>query len=341
MTTAGKVLSYGEILLRASPSSDGAWLTGHSLPVYLGGAECNVAHALALWGVPVGYFSALPANYMSDSIRRYLESRNIDASRMLQYGNRIGIYFLEQGADLKNRGVIYDRTHSSFAELKPGMVNWDHVLEGISWFHFSAISPALNHDAAAVCKEVLQKASDKGITISVDLNYRAKLWQYGKKPAEVMPELTAFADVVMGNIWAANNMLGTPLHQSLIDKNSREAYLEHAAISSSHIQAHFPKCKTVANTFRFTEGSRVNYYAALYREEKLYASAPHTSDQVVDTVGSGDCFMAGLIYGTAQLHNPQFIVDYAAAAAFGKLHVIGDTTTQTVADIKKLIPAHA
>lgn len=341
MTASGRVLSYGEILLRASPGANGHWLSAHSLPVYLGGAECNVAHALALWGIPVSYFSALPANYMSDSIRRHMEARGIDTSRMPMLGDRIGIYFLEQGADLKHRGVIYDRANSSFASLQPGMVDWDKVLDRISWFHFSAISPALNQTAAGLCREVLEAASAKGITISVDLNYRAKLWQYGKRPLDVMPELTAYADVVMGNLWAANTMLGTKLHQLLIDKNSQEAYLEHAAKTSEEIAAKFPRCRVVANTFRFTEGAVVDYYAALYhRGENVHSPVFHSA-QVSDTVGSGDCFMAGLIRGQLRGIGPQEVVNFAAAAAFGKLHVIGDTTTQTEEEIQQILEKHA
>lgn len=341
MTASGRVLSYGEILLRASPGANGHWLSAHSLPVYLGGAECNVAHALALWGIPVSYFSALPANYMSDSIRRHMEARGIDTSRMPMLGDRIGIYFLEQGADLKHRGVIYDRANSSFASLQPGIVDWNKVLDGIGWFHFSAISPALSQQAAAVCLEALKAASEKGITISVDLNYRAKLWQYGKTPLEVMPELTAYADVVMGNLWAANTMLGTKLDRQQIDKNDREAYLEHAAETSGEIVASFPKCHVVANTFRFTEGRVVDYYAALHHRGENVLSPVFHSAQVTDTVGSGDCFMAGVISGLIRGRAPQEIVNFAAAAAFGKLHVTGDATTQTENEIQQILERHA
>lgn len=332
------VLCFGEVLLRASPPADGSWLSSNSLPIYLGGAECNVAHALALWNVPVSYLSAMPDNYLSESIKDHMSGKNIDTSRMLLTGDRMGIYFLQQGTDLKHRGVIYDRAHSSFAGLQPGTIDWDGLLEGIDWFHFSAISPALNESAVAVCKEVLEAASKKGITISVDLNYRAKLWQYGKKPDQVMPELTSYAHVVMGNIWAANTLLGVPLRDGLIAKNNSEAYVEHAAETSKAFIDLFPNCQTVANTFRFTETSaKVNYYATLYTSGQNYSSPTWRSDKVVDTVGSGDCFMAGLIYGLRSGNQPQDIINYASAAAFGKLHEVGDTTTQTISDVQHLM----
>ncbi len=188
-----KVLSFGELLLRICPDTEGDWLNKNSLPFYVGGAEANVATALALWEVPSAYFTALPDNLVSRQVAGYLAERKIDTSRIRYEGNRIGLYFLPQGKDMKNAGVIYDRAGSSFAELQPGSVDWNRVLEGVNWLHFSAISPALNSRAAAVCEELLQVASShKHITISVYLNYRAKLWQYRIAPVAVMPRLVEF-----------------------------------------------------------------------------------------------------------------------------------------------------
>src|SRR5690349_16076634 len=181
-----KVLSFGDILLRLSPDTQGKWISEHAMPVYIGGAELNVANALAKWQVPVAYCSAAPDNYLTSSILQQLQSNGIDTSRMITSGDRIGIYYLAQGTDLKHAGVIYDRANSSTALLQTKQVNWDEILKDISWFHFSAISPAISENLAEVCEEVLQVAQSKGITISVDLNYRAKLWKWGKEPHEVM-----------------------------------------------------------------------------------------------------------------------------------------------------------
>ena len=145
-----KVLSFGDILLRFSPDATGNWIDQHSIPVYLGGAELNVANALARWKIPVAYCSAVPDNYLSLSILEKLRTSGIDISRMITHGDRIGIYFLAQGTDLKNAGVIYDRANSSTATLKPGTIDWDKVLADISWFHFSAISPAITENLAHV-----------------------------------------------------------------------------------------------------------------------------------------------------------------------------------------------
>lgn len=334
----GKVFCFGELLLRLSPVAAGGWLQQQSMPVYVGGAEANVATALAKWGVPARYASALPDNYLSQDVMAYLEERQIDVSAMLLTGSRIGLYYLQQGTDLKHAGVIYDRAHSSFSQLQPGMIDWDKALSGVSWFHFSAISPALNENVTAVCHEGLEAASKKGITISVDLNHRAKLWQYGKEPAAVMPDLVQYCDVVMGNIWSAASLLGIPVDDHIHDHKSKAAYLDHARRSSEGIQQRFPKCKTVANTFRFdTANGGILYYTSLFTEGKQYNSAEFTCTGIADKVGSGDCFMGGLIYGLYHRHPPQEVIDFAAAAAFGKLQEIGDATGQDKAFIHSLL----
>jgi 2-dehydro-3-deoxygluconokinase len=171
-----KVFCFGELLLRYSPAFNRQWIEDASMPVFIGGAELNVATALAKWSIPTKYVTALPGHALSQEIIQELQHKNIDVSSVLFQGNRIGTYYLPQGADLKNAGVIYDRAGSSFGELQPGMIDWDTTLKDCDWFHFSAISPALNENVAAVCKEALEAASAMGLTISVDLNYRSKLW---------------------------------------------------------------------------------------------------------------------------------------------------------------------
>ncbi|HLK27220.1 MAG TPA: sugar kinase [Puia sp.] len=333
-----KVLSFGEILLRMSPSADGEWIKKNTIPVYIGGAELNVAAALANWKMPVAYFSAMPENYLSSEILKNLKERNIDTSLIHFSGNRIGIYILQQGKDLKNSGVIYDRNYSSFSELKPGMIDWDKVLKDVSWFHFSAISPALNSNIAALCKEVLEVASKKRITISVDLNHRPKLWQYGNKPVDVMPDLVQHCDVVMGNIWSANVLLGVDVDEHIHHKGKKEDYLEHARATSLAIKKKFPKCETIANTFRFDyEQQGILYYASLFHDNHQYHSKEFVAEKIVDKVGTGDCFMAGLIYGLYQKNNLQDTILFAAAAAFGKFFETGDFTNQDIDAVQSIL----
>lgn len=311
------------------------------MPVYIGGAELNVATALAKWNIPVGYVTALPDNYLSKEICEDIISKNIDTSSIKYSGSRIGTYYLPQGADLKNAGVIYDRAYSSFSELQTGEIDWDTVLEGISWFHFSAISPALNDNVAAVCKEALIAASNKNITISVDLNYRSKLWQYGKTPLAVMPQLVEYCNLIMGNIWAANSLLGISLNDQLIKANNQTGYLQHASETSEQIMKRFPKCNFVANTFRFDDKDQLNYYATLNTKAQQFVSPEFNTKHVIDKVGSGDCFMAGLIYGNVNKLSLQEVIDFAAAAAYNKLFIKGDATTSLVEEIKNTYQAHA
>ncbi len=334
MSTEKTICCFGELLLRFSPQLNGEWINRASMPVFIGGAELNVANALANWKVPVRYCTVLPENQLSTEIKAYIEEKGIETSGIRHFGSRIGAYYLPQGADLKNAGVIYDRAFSSFSELTVGKVEWEEVLKGCAWFHFSAISPALSQDVADACLEAVQVASRLGLTISVDLNYRAKLWQFGKKPVEIMPALAQYCDVIMGNIWAANTLLGIPIDRTVEQNPTQEKYLAHSIATAEAIQIAFPTCKVVAHTFRFDAFQQgIQYYTTLYKDGKQYVSPEFTTEKVVDKVGSGDCFMGGLIYGLSQHHAPQEIIDFAAAAAFGKLQEYGDASQQTVEDV--------
>lgn len=330
-----KVLCMGELLLRLSPSPKGEKSDKHPMLLFVGGAEANVATALAGWDIPVTYCTVLPDNFMSHYVIQYLQRKKIDTSPILFSGNRIGLYYLETGADIKG-GVVYDRDRSSFSELKRGMIDWDKVLDGINWFHFTAISPALNAAVADVCLEALEAASQKNITISVDLNYRSKLWKYGKQPVEVMPALVQYCDVIMGNIWSANTLLGTYVDEQIHDKGTKQAYTTHAEKTALEIMKKFPKCKAVANTFRFdSNDDHILYYTTLLVNGKSYVSDELTCKGVVDRSGSGDCFMAGLIYGLLSTPGqPQQLLNYATAAAFGKLQEQGDATDQDVLSVE-------
>jgi 2-dehydro-3-deoxygluconokinase len=338
----GKVLSFGELLLRICPDVDGQWLRENRLPFYVGGAEANVATALALWGVPSSYMTALPENFLSGQLVGYLNSREVQTDRIVYQGNRVGLYYLPKGKDLKNAGVIYDRSHSAFAGLTPGTIDWDAVFEGVSWFHFSAICPAINQAVAEVCEEALEVAARRNVTVSLDLNYRAKLWKYGKDPVEVMPALARHCHLIMGNIWAAHTMLGINLDEGLIAGRDKASLLRHARLSSEETIRRFPNCRTVANTFRFDHGQQgIRYYTTLYEGGELTCSQEYIAGKIADKVGSGDCFMAGLIYGLYHGQAPAETLEFATAAAFQKLFIESDATTSTVAEIQETITSYA
>lgn len=337
-----KVLSFGEILLRICPDMDGQWLKENKLPFYVGGAELNVATALALWNVPSAYLSAVPDNSVTREIIDHLNAKNVDTSPMVFHGERLGLYYLPKGKDLKNAGVIYDRANSAYADLKVGQIDWEKVFDGVTWFHFSAICPAINQSIADVCLEALEVASKKNIVISLDLNYRAKLWKYGKEPIDILPQLAKYCTLIMGNVWAANKMLGTALHEDLkqAEGYAKDTLLAQATATSQEILNLFPACKAVANTFRFDHGKGIRYYTAIYNENQLTVSEEYVSDEILDKVGSGDCFMAGLIYGFYNHLPVKQTLNFATAAAYDKLYIPSDATISSVADIEKRIINH-
>lgn len=335
-----KVLFFGELLLRISPSAKGNWIYEHNIPIYPAGSEANAAVALANWDVPVKYCSAFPDNYMAQTMLQYLRERKIDTSPVLLTGKKIGLYFLEEDADLKHASVIYDREHSSFSEVKRGMFDWKEIFDGVSWLHFSAICPALNENVADVCMEAVEAASALGITISIDLNYRNKLWQYGKQPTEVMPVLLQYCDVVMGNIWSANKLLGIGINESLLKADVKNHYLQHGKQTAEELVAKFPKCKTVVNTFRFDKDHGIEYFATLYNNGQQFVSKEFATHKIICKIGSGDCCMAGLIYGLYHRHTMQEVINFAAAAAFGKLQERTDFTNQSVRDVLTLIHSY-
>jgi 2-dehydro-3-deoxygluconokinase len=329
-----KILCFGELLLRFPFASNGSWTTDNPMQVFIGGAELNVATALAKWNLSAKYFTALPDNFIAKDVINYLQQKNIDSSSIEFSGERIGVYYLKEGADIKGASTVFDRKNSSFATLKTGVVNWDKVFEDVSWFHFSAIAAAVSEEAAALCAEALEAAAKKNITISVDLNYRALLWKYGKMPVEIMPNLVKYCNVVMGNIWAANTLLGIPVRDAINEESTQEDYLAHATQTAEAIFKQFSACKYVANTFRFDANANdINYYAALNTIDKQCVSPLFKTNTTVDKVGSGDCFMAGLIYGISKEHAIHDIINFAAAAAFGKLQEKGDATNNSIENI--------
>ncbi len=326
-----KILTFGEILLRMSPTLGGEWISSATIPTFIGGAELNVATALAGWGVPVAVCTALPINSLSTDIETYIQNKKIETSAIKKSGDRIGIYYLPQGADLKNDGVIYDRAYSSFFDLKVGDIDWDTVFNGVSIFHITAISPAINQNLADLCMEAVSVAKSKGITVSIDLNYRSKLWKYGKEPIDIMPQIVEYCDLIMGNIWAANKLLGIRIDDEVaINKANKEEYLNQANETSASIISIFKNCKFVANTFRFSyQEIGIEYYTTWYQDGNLYQSPYFTRTEVIDQIGSGDCFMGGLLYGLYNKKTPQEIIDFASSAAIGKLNELGDATSQT------------
>jgi len=236
---------------------------------------------------------------------------------------------------MKNDDLVYDRSRSSFSQLRTGMIDWEKAFEGVSWFHVSAISPGISQHAADICEEAMIEASKLNISISIDLNYRAKLWHYGKSPEQVIPKLLPYCQVIMGNIWALDKMAGLKSPPKIPQETEKRTYEEISLMFSGLVSEQYPNCKVVANTFRFEEGNKIRYYASLYENEDIIFSKEYASDSYEDKVGSGDCFMAGLIYGYYQEWDSKEVLDFATAAAYDKLFIKGDSTTSLPEDIIK------
>ena len=324
-----KVCCFGELLLRfALPQQ---WISQQNLSYYIGGAELNVATALAQWGINTSYITSFPDNYIGNELVTYMNNIGISTQNILYSGKRIGTYYLPVGNDVKSQGVIYDREYSSFSMLKTGMIDWDAVLHDCTWFHFSAISPALNSNVALVCKEAVEAADAKGLKISVDLNFRSKLWKYDIKPPEVMRDIVKHCDVIMGNMWSAESLLGieSPIKNSI---DVPESVLSEGAIESMNmLQESFPKANTIAYTHRFTD----KYWGIMQQNGRSFISDVYKLEDTIGPVGSGDCFIAGLIYALVSNFEPKEIVDFATSAAVGKLYETGDATKQSIEYIKE------
>jgi 2-dehydro-3-deoxygluconokinase len=319
------ILVFGELLIRLSSTTNDFLSHDQGATLYPGGSEANVAASLGHFGRSVSYLTAAPDNALTSSALRRLSDLSVNTRKVLKEGSRLGLYFLLSANGLSSGEVIYDRKYSSFSDLKPGTINWDEVMEGHTWFHWSALTPALNSDLALVMLEALEAASKNGLKISVDLNYRSKLWDYGKQPIEVMPALVQYCHVIMGNIWAADRMLGAGVDPALDRDTPTATYFKQACVSAENIFKTYPNCEHVANTFRFMDSPKHNlFYGTYHTKNSNFISEVLETQGVVDRIGSGDAFMAGLIHGLVEGLNDQEIIDRATAAGFQKLFVKGD-----------------
>lgn len=319
------ILIFGELLLRFSSSEDQFISKNHTVSLFPGGSEANVAASLGQWKLPCSYVTCAPDNALAKSALNTLNELGADTSKTALQGDRLGLYFLLSANGLTSGQVVYDRKFSSFSMIRPGTIDWDSIMKDHTWFHWTALTPALNENTAIVCKEALVAAKKNGLKISVDLNYRNRLWDYGKEPIEVMPELVQYCDVIMGNIWAANKMLGTHVEENLNRDIIPEEYRVHGENSAQEIFKLFPNCRHVANTFRFMDNPKHNlFYGTYHTLDGNYISKIYETNEVVDRIGSGDAFMAGLIYGLVNQENAQNVIERATKSGYQKLFVKGD-----------------
>lgn len=325
LNEGNRIAVFGEFLLRVSTQTGHFINASEGISIYAGGSEANVASSLACMHAQVSYISCVPDNQLANQALNSLKERGVNISQCRFAGGRLGLYFLLSANGLSKGEVVYDRKYSSFSALKTGDIDWDNVLEGHNWFHWTALTPALNENMIAVCEEALQAAKKKGLIISVDLNYRNRLWNYGKSPIDVMPSLVDYCDVIMGNIWAANTMLGTSVDPDLDRNTTKETYVEHANQSAQEVFKRFENCKHIAYTFRFMDNPSHNLFYGTYHTQKgHYVSQTLETNEVIDRIGSGDAFMGGLIRALTTGKENQEVIDIATSAGFKKLFVKGD-----------------
>jgi len=331
-----KVVTFGEIMLRLAAPGFLRFSQTSSLNATFGGGEANVAVSLANFGVPVDFITRLPANDIARACIMDLKRYGVGVERIIKGGSRMGIYFLETGAVSRGSKVIYDREGSAIAQIQKGMVDWQKVLEGAGWFHWTGITPAISQGAAEVCLDAINTANQLGITVSCDLNYRKNLWKYGKNAGEVMPELVAGTDIVLGNEEDAAMVLG--IHPDGVDVT--RGHVEAAAYESvsRQIMERFPRCKKVITTLRGSINANHNTWAGvLWNGTQLFESRQHQITHIVDRVGGGDSFMAGLIYGLLTYDSDQKALDFAVAASCLKHTIHGDFNLVSIDEVEKLM----
>ncbi|MBD3185228.1 sugar kinase [Candidatus Bathyarchaeota archaeon] len=331
-----RVVTLGEIMVRLKAPGHERLFQSPILEATFGGGEANVAISLANYGLNARFVTALPENQVGDSIINFLRSMNVDTSMILRQGNRSGIYFLEAGAGPRPSKVIYDRAHSAISEADPGDFNWDGIFESADWFHVTGITPALSASAAEVSARAMKEAKERNLTVSCDLNYRKKLWKYGKTAPETMGDLMPWIDVVIANEEDIQLSLGMELDQEIGSVElSREKY-KHLAVKV--LETH-ENVDTIAITLRESISADHNNWSAMCYsrdENKVRFSRKYRLTDIVDRVGGGDSFCGGFIYGLCTEMPLQEALEFAVAASALKHTIPGDCNRVSVDEVNRL-----
>ena len=330
-----KVLTFGEIMLRLKTPGCERFFQSPMLEATFGGGEANVAVSLANFGMDAEFLTVLPKNDIADCCIRELRYFGVDTKKILRGAGRMGIYYLEGGANQLPSKVIYDRADSSVALAAPGDIDWDIAFEGVDWFHITGITPAISESAMLLSLEAVQEAKKRNITVSCDLNYRKNLWKYGKKASEVMRELTKYVDVAIANEEDVQKSL-----EITIDLNVESAELDrrkYRALSNKVLET-YPNMKLIAITLRESHSADWNGWAACLNDgENFYVSKKYEIRDIVDRVGGGDSFAGGLIYGLNHYKDRQSALEFATAASCLKHSISGDFNRVSVSSVERLM----
>lgn len=329
-----KVLTFGEIMLRLRTPGHERFFQSNMMEATFGGGEANVAVSLVNYGMEAQYCTVLPDNAIGDECVKELRRFGVDVSKVQRGPGRMGIYFLENGANQLPSKVVYDRAYSAIALAKPGDIDWDKVFDGVDWFHITGITPAISESAMELSMESVKVAKEKGITVSCDLNYRKNLWKYGKKATEVMRELAKYVDVAIANEEDVQKSLEITMDVDVESgKLDREKYKE----LGDKVLAAYPHMKMIAITLRESHSADWNGWAGCLNDgEKFYVSKKYEIRDIIDRVGGGDSFAAGLIYGLNTYEDKQQALEFSVAASCLKHSIVGDFNRVSVSDVEKL-----
>lgn len=329
-----KYVTFGELMLRLSPSGTDLLFQKPELEATFGGAEANVAVSLANYGEKAVFVTALPDNPVADAAIRELRGFGVDTGCIRRSGSRVGIYYAEKGACMRPSKVVYDRANSSVSEIEPGDFDWDAIFEGAHWFHTTGITPAISAGTAAVTLEAMKAARRLGVKVSCDLNYRKKLWKWGKSPQEVMSEITKYVDVLIANEEDCQKCLGIELD---VDVTSGSLDAGKYKALASKVMEIFPNVTHLAVSLRESlSADKNNWSIVMSTKDGFYTSKKYEIHDIVDRIGGGDSFGSGLIWGLNNLEGPQAAIEFAAAASALKHTIYGDYNRVSVSDVLSL-----
>lgn len=334
---AKKVVAFGEIMLRLSTPSFLRFSQARSFDAVYGGAEANVAIALSHFKMPTEFVTRLPNNEIGDACINYLRQFGVGTDKIVRGGDRLGIYFVEMGAAQRGNKVIYDRAISSMATIKPELMDWNKTLDDADWLHTSGITPAVSKDAAETCMKAVKTAKEKGLMVSCDLNYRGKLWKWGRTAGEVMSEMMKYVDIMVGNEEDTEKVFGVKAPGVDVARGKVEA--QNYVPVANEIMKRFPNLKYVAFTLRGSITATHNTWSAmLYDGKKMYVGPFYDIAFIVDRIGAGDAFSAGLIYGMINYgQDIQKAVDFGTAASCLKHSVYGDSAIISKEEVEELM----
>lgn len=330
-----KVVTFGEIMLRLRSNDHYRLFQKPELEATFGGGEGNVAVSLANYGFDSSFVTVLPKNLIGDACVGELRRHNVDTSNIVRGEGRMGIYFLEAGANQRPSNVVYDRAYSAISLAECGCIDWDAVFEGKDWFHITGITPAISDSARVLSMEAMRAAKAHGVTVSIDLNYRKKLWKYGKSATEVMPELLKLADVAIANEEDVQKSLGLTLD---VEVESGKLDTDKYRLLSDKVLKEYPNLKSIAITLRESVSADINGWSACLNDgEKFYLSRRFEMRDIVDRVGGGDSFCGGLIYGLNSYEDKQQSLEFAVAASCLKHSISGDFNRVSVDEVERLM----